>query len=408
MKILFNIRFIKFCGQIALVHHRHGGHRDTGFREFPILLPYRAGGIEHRQHELRGAQPVARALHADPLHRVLGVAQAGRVGQPQRHAAHEHRFLHNVARRAGHVRHNRPLTPGQQVHERRFSRVRAARNHRVHTLAQRAARVKRVQKRVQIAPGLAEHAAQLGFAHLRQILLRVIGPGGEMACRREQRFPHPADPPLERAVVARERGARRLFPARGDQPHHGLRLREAELPVEERPARELARLRRPGPRLTQGAQRAPQQVKPAVARKFRHVLPREARRPAVHNRNRLVNVLRVFHRNAGFRGKRRFVHTPVVRRVSLRGGKGVPVLRREHAAGDRVRLRAGNADQADPARRLRRGDRGNGVCHGAKPPCKTGRASPPAARSRRGKNARNRKKGPRRRPFSHFFTSMRP
>ena len=130
------------------------------------------------------------------------------------------------------------------------------------------------------------------------------------------------DAPLERAVVAGESRAGRLLAARPDQLHHGLRLREAELAVEKRPPRELARSGRARPRLIQCAQRAAQQIEPAMAGELRHVFAREARGCAVVDGDCLID------------GALPVVHAAIVDRVALLLCKAFAAFGRKHLVCD--------------------------------------------------------------------------
>ena len=118
--------------------------------------------------------------------------------------------------------------------------------------------------------------AKLVVAHLGDILLGIVGPRSEMRGSRDKTLLHRVDPPLERAVVPGESGARGLFPTRGDQLHDGFRLREAELSVQEGTAGKLTRLGGTGSGGIQRPERPAKQISPPVAGELRDVLARKA------------------------------------------------------------------------------------------------------------------------------------
>ena len=211
---------VYFLLQITLIDYRDRGRSGQTGNHLPILLRQRRRGIEDRQHQLRSAQAVFGTANPNALHRVVRFSQARRIRQTQRNAAEQHRFLHNVARGAGVLRHNGALTPRQQVHQRRFSDVRSADNHRIDPLAQHPPGIELVEQAREVVLHALQGIPEIRLVQLRNILLRVIRPRREMGRDGKQLLPASLNPTVERALAGRARGTKRLRALRADQLHH--------------------------------------------------------------------------------------------------------------------------------------------------------------------------------------------
>ncbi|MOA01478.1 hypothetical protein D3C78_1208880 [compost metagenome] len=70
---------------------------------------------------------------------VIGVAQAGRVDNMQRHTVDVDMFTQDVPGGAGDIGDNRCLAPGQNIEQTRFASIRPTGNDDCHTITQQSA-----------------------------------------------------------------------------------------------------------------------------------------------------------------------------------------------------------------------------------------------------------------------------
>ena len=146
-------------------------------------------------------------------------------------------------------------------------------------------------------------------------------------------------------------GGEREFRARMDQIRHGLGLREINASVQKGAAREFAGLGQPRAVFEQRVEHQLRGQNTAVTGNLHRVLARERARRAQHGEQHFVNHLSAAHDFA------------VLDRVRRRDGRfqGIFAGGQKTFVGDRQRLRAGNADDGQPAFTERRGDGGDGV-----------------------------------------------
>ena len=200
----------------------------------------RMAAVRYHDHQIGALDRAARALHAEPLHGVVCLADARRVDEPHGPAADLHPLLDGVPRRARRLGDNRPPRPQQRVQERTLTRVRRPGEDDARPLPEDAALARRREFPFHGGAQTAKRGAQRVREVGRQFLLaeveRVFEPGGDVERRRIQRLQGPRGRPAE----ARRRIVRRAFRPRVDEVEHGLRRAEVEPSVQERPFRELA------------------------------------------------------------------------------------------------------------------------------------------------------------------------
>ena len=80
----FFAQFIQIdgTGQVGLVHHHYGRPAGYLFQQLPVLAGQWGRVVKQRQNKCRTVQLLHRSLHPDALHRVVGLAQSGGIGQP--------------------------------------------------------------------------------------------------------------------------------------------------------------------------------------------------------------------------------------------------------------------------------------------------------------------------------------
>src|SRR5262249_10023685 len=104
------------AGQVDLVCDQQAPGRQLVQEAGLVVL---GAGPPHRDQEdqIGGGQFGAGAADADLLHRIVGVAQAGGVGQADRDAVEVERLLDQIARGARHVGDDGPLLPEEGVEQ---------------------------------------------------------------------------------------------------------------------------------------------------------------------------------------------------------------------------------------------------------------------------------------------------
>ena len=339
-------------GQVALVHNGDGRHLFQGVHQFPVLFLQGLGGIEHRQHQLGCLQPLPGRLDADALHRVVGIPDARRVRQPQRHPGHHDGLLHHVSGGTCVLGDDGALAPREQIHQSGLSRVGPAGNHRDKALPVHAAPIKALEQLLQGFLPLADALQKRGFLHLGHVLLGEVRPGRQVGSLLQQPLFDGLDFPGQHPGAPRQGGFPGLLPAGGDKAHHRLGLGQVHLAVEEGPAGELPRPGGSGPGIQHQLEQALCHVQPPVAGELHHVLTGVAFWPPVHQGHHVVQLL-----PAGRIG------APQLGGVALHLGELLPADAPEHLLRHGESLPAGDAHNANAPRRRGGGDGGNGLFH---------------------------------------------
>ena len=193
----------------------------------------------------RSARRIAAHVRSMPRRSISSsrLAQAGGVDDGQRDPGDLHRPLDGVARRAGHRRHDRGVLAHQPVEQARLADVGSADQHDDEPARQPYAGRCAPEQRGQRCAERRELACGIGGAQELDVLVgKIEGRLGEHAQLRDG-VDQRADFARELAREAAHRRARRRCRGGLDVVGHALRLREVELAVQERPARELAGLR---------------------------------------------------------------------------------------------------------------------------------------------------------------------
>ena len=116
--------------RFAVEKLRPQGERIGGFRR---------RGVHHQQHPVGLTDGLERALHADALNLVVGIAQAGGVDHVQRHAIDVDMFAQHIAGGAGDIGDDGRLTPGQGIEQAGLAGVGTAGDDHVHAVTQQRA-----------------------------------------------------------------------------------------------------------------------------------------------------------------------------------------------------------------------------------------------------------------------------
>ena len=312
----------------------------------------RMAAVRYHDHQIGALDRAARALHAEPLHGVVCLADARRVDEPQQHAADHRLLLHGVARRAGKVGDDGAVVAHKRVEQRAFARVRRADDGGRRAAFEHASARKGAEQRRERLFALRERPLRLGKREVLDVLVGIVHHGVEAAGEAQQRVVDLFERAAQRAVHLGGGVPRRLGGLGVNEVDDRLRLGEVHFAVQKRALGKFPRPRLPRACGKRGAQDLLQNDRRAVAVQLRALLARVAVSGGEHHRQRVVEraALGVAHRAVG--------HAP---RRKLRGRTTVHrrEQRREHAP----RLRAAQAHDADRGGRGRGGDGSNGVGH---------------------------------------------
>ena len=233
-----------------------------------------ARGVEKADDDPGAAEARQRTLDPHPLEPVVGGAEARGVEKPEHHAIDVGPLLDHVTRRAGDLRHQRPLLAQQAVQERALAHVRRADQRYGDPLLDGVSQRERLPQRVDPAADFLHRVAQEGAVGEFDLLFRKIEFQFEQRGQVEQPFAQC----LERLGVAAPhlvRGQRMRRARRGgDQIADGFGLREVQLARQVGAQGELARLGHAGAGGDQETQDFGDDERRAVRRDFDRVLAR--------------------------------------------------------------------------------------------------------------------------------------
>ena len=101
---------------------RLGGKREKVW----LHSERRMAAVRYHDHQIGALDRAARALHTEPLHGIVCLADACRVDEPQQHAAERRLFLHGVACCARGGCDDGAFKADERVQKRAFARIRRA------------------------------------------------------------------------------------------------------------------------------------------------------------------------------------------------------------------------------------------------------------------------------------------
>ena len=327
--------------EVAFVAHREHSH----VAEVGRLCPHIRGVHDVNDH-VRTLCRSQRAPHAFALDGVVAFAYARGVYEVYLHAVALHRAFQRIPRRPRHVRDNGAVRAEQSVHQRAFPRIRSARKHRGDAVLRHIARARRGKQRVHALARVFYLSAQ----RRQNFVFRFFGviehgfqPGDDVAELVAKRVYLSAETavhkPVRRAQSSRAFGVNHICDAfRVGKRHSARKIRAAG---------ELSPFRHFRARLQGGVQRSAHNAHSAVQIKLNGVLSRiRLCRGEIH---RVAAV-------AEIRGAES-AEPHNERRFGKRAGGFAPA--NENGIGDRKRVLAGHAQNADTTRPYGRGNGSN-------------------------------------------------
>ena len=346
--------------------------RARGVDVGAILLAQRTRSIDHHEHEIRRLRRGARALNAFTLDDLLGLADARGVDERDRDAADVAALGQQVARRAGDLRDDRAIGADECVEEARLSNVGAADDRDLAAFTNHAALTRAGEQRADLRVHDGERGAHF-VGHDEVIaLVREIERRFQLDDEIEQRLADLRHRARERAVELIEGLPRLRRRHRVDQIGDRFRLHEIDASVKKRAQRELTRRRQPRACAQRGGDDAFEQNRTAVRGDlddvFAGVGMRRAERtsrPPDRSPARSARLASLRRSATSVRSR-----TCVQRRV---GARCSGFAAGQQPRGDRLRVRAADANHAEAGAAGRRGDRDDGVVGGEHAPSSSAR-----------------------------------
>mmetsp|Transcript_32493 Transcript_32493/g.76308 ORF Transcript_32493/g.76308 Transcript_32493/m.76308 type:complete len:400 (-) Transcript_32493:129-1328(-) len=240
-------------GQVGLVEDLHDAARvHTGQPRADALVLGLVVGLAHaaevvqEEHHVGVGDRVPAARHADALDLVGRViAQAGGVGDVQRHALDLDGLADLVARGAGDGRDDGELGPGQRIEQRALADVGLAGEHHLQAVAQQGALAGAGLDGAQLRRQAVEPSEGIGLLEEVDFFLGEVERGFHQHAQLDELVAQHADLLAQRAAEGPARAAGGGFSAGVDQVGHGLGLGQVELAVQEGALGELSRLGQP-------------------------------------------------------------------------------------------------------------------------------------------------------------------
>ena len=261
-------------GQIALVLDHDAldaggqpsGHGAVGRR-------HAAPRIDDLQDHVGTTDLPPAPLDADPLHRVVGLAQAGGIDDVQRNTLDLDGLAQSIARRAGDLGDDRPLLAGQAIQQRTLADIGQARQHHRQAGPQQAALAgPAAQAPTDRTRQALQARHQVGVAQRVDLLVGKVERRLDQHAQLDQLVHQAMDLARKLAGQRAQRRAGRLRRAGLDQVGNRLGLGQVQLVVEKGTAGELARLRQPRTEFQAASQQLLHHHWAAVALQFEHVL----------------------------------------------------------------------------------------------------------------------------------------
>ena len=327
-----------------LLRHGHGGL---------ILRVQRRGAVQQQQRQRGPLRRLAAARYAQLLHGVARLPDARRIRQPQQHMAQQQLLLHRIPGGARHVGDDGPVKAHQGVQQRGFAHVGLAQQHRGHPLLHQLATGEGGQQLRQLVLAPAQGVQQMLTLQILDILVGIVHDGIEPAGHIHQRIVHRLDAAAQDAVQLSGGVAGGLGRLRVDDVHHGLRLQQIHPAVEKGPLGEFAAPGLPRPVVQQQLQPLGQYDGRAVAMDLGAVFTGVAAGAGEQHAQRTVQ-------HAALAVQQVAQHHG----TGCLLGHGLIVQREKHRIQHVFGLRAAEPQDADGAGRQRRGNGGNGICHG--------------------------------------------
>ena len=234
--------------QVALAH----GHDKPGAvlrqgQDIQVLLGDLRRAVQQNDGQTGRPQGLPAALHAQLLHNVLRVPDAGGVDEPQQHAAAEDGLLHCVPGGAGNVGDDGPVIARQGVQQGGLARVGPAHDGRPHAGFQHLSPLAGGQQRCQAVIGGLKGFRDLLRPDIFDILVRIVHHSVEPGSHVQQGVLNGLQHPAQAAVqlgggVSGGGGSLRV-----DEVHHGFCLGQVQAAVQKGALCELTGFGLPGP-----------------------------------------------------------------------------------------------------------------------------------------------------------------
>jgi hypothetical protein len=217
----------------------------------------------------RSARSIALHVRAIPSG---GLPQTRGIHEVQRDALDLHRLAHGVARGTWRRGYDRQVLACETVEQARLADIRLPREDDVQSGAQQAALLRAVEGVRERGPQPVQPPARVGAVERVELFLGKVEGRLNERSQLDQLGDEPVDRRGELPLQAADGAARGRLGSRLDEVRDRLGLREIEPVVEERAARELARLREARAELEAPAQQELQHDRAAVTLQLEDVL----------------------------------------------------------------------------------------------------------------------------------------
>ena len=295
----------------------------------------RSRPVQHQQAPLALFKPFEGHVDADLLHALRPPSNARGVPQDHGQPVEAHGLLDEVPGGAGRRRDNGAVHPQQGVHQARLADVGTPDDAHSNPFPDQSPPLVAVDQGRYPVHHPRDFPRQRRLLEELDLLFREVDGGFHLHEGIDQLFPQRAHLLRQPAFHLAQRHPRGLVRARPDQVQHRLGLGQVQSPVQERPLRELPRLRVPRPVGQHQAQHLPNHVKASVAMDLDGILARVAPRLAQEREHHFVH----------HRASTRVPYPPVIQPVGL----PTHVLANEDLLSDTLGVRTAQAHQSHPA-----------------------------------------------------------